>query len=245
MEYKFAPNENYEDLSCGRVIYHRTGFSNYPVRLASEILQQGLEIIEKPIEKPIEKISIYDPCCGGGYLLTVLGFLHRDRIQKLYGSDISLEANELAVSNLKLLTTDGMLIRKEQLEAIYQDYQKNSHLEAIESANRLLKMTQGEINYQIFNRDILDLTETDSKTPVVDIIITDVPYGNLVSWSCEEAFDKESPINRMLDNLLVNLKENSILVISSDKKQKINNSNYTRVKKLQIGKRKIEFLMKL
>ena len=61
MEYKFAPNENYEDLSCGRVIYHRKGFANYPVRLASEILQQGLEIIEKPSEK----ISIYDPCCGG------------------------------------------------------------------------------------------------------------------------------------------------------------------------------------
>jgi len=45
MEYRFAENKNDEDLSCSRVIYHKTGFSNYPVRLDKEIFQLILWII--------------------------------------------------------------------------------------------------------------------------------------------------------------------------------------------------------
>ncbi|NDO51129.1 hypothetical protein FMM75_17520 [Lachnospiraceae bacterium MD335] len=33
-------------------------------------------------------MTIYDPCCGGGYALTVLGFFHNHDIKKMYGSDI-------------------------------------------------------------------------------------------------------------------------------------------------------------
>ena len=241
LEYKFASNENYEDLSCGRVIYHRTGFSNFPVRLASEIFMRCFELIGEPNRK----VSIYDPCCGGGYLLTVLGFLHQDQIMSIYGSDISPDATQLAESNLNLLTTEGLLKRKEQLEAIYGSYHKESHLNAIKSASNLLGYTREKIECYVFNRDILSSKNSTSIKPVVDIIITDVPYGDLVSWSNETTAENEGNINKMLNHLLENLNDDGIVAISSDKRQKISNLNYKRIKKFQVGKRKVEILRKV
>ena len=239
LEYKFAPNENYEDLSCGRVIYHRTGFSNFPVRLASEIFMRCFELIRESHKQ----VSIYDPCCGGGYLLTVLGFLHQDQIMSIYGSDISLDATQLAERNLSLLTTEGLLKRKEQLEGIYSSYHKESHLDAIKSVSNLLGCTREKMKYHVFNRDVLSSKPTPIKL-VVDIIITDVPYGDLVSWSNAATVENRSHIDKMLDQLLENLSDDGIVAISSDKRQKISNSNYKRIKKFQVGKRKIEILRK-
>jgi len=241
LEYKFASNENYEDLSCGRVIYHRTGFSNFPVRLASEIFMRCFQLIGEPNKK----VSIYDPCCGGGYLLTVLGFLHQDQIMSIYGSDISLDAIRLAESNLSLLTTDGLRRRKGQLEDIYNSYSKESHLNAIKSASNLLERAREKVEYHVFNRDVLNSKSTASIMPSVDIIITDVPYGELVSWSNETIAENESNINKMLDHLLENLNDDGIIAISSDKRQKISNPNYKRIKKIQVGKRKVEILRKV
>lgn len=71
MVYKYCKNENYEDLASGKVILHRTGYPNFPVRLAQEIFFRCLNYLDNS-----DSICIYDPCCGGGYLLTVLGFLN-------------------------------------------------------------------------------------------------------------------------------------------------------------------------
>ena len=49
----------------------------------------------------------------------------------------------------------------------------------------------------------------------------------------------------MLDQLLENLNDDGIVAISSDKRQKINNCNYKRIKKFQVGKRKVEILRKV
>ena len=135
MVYKFSENANFEDLSCGRVICPKIGFSNYPVRLAGEIFMRCLAVMGNPGKK----VSVYDPCCGGGYLLTVLGFLYGDKIESLYGSDISPSAVELAEKNLGLLTTEGLLRRKNQLETMYNTYGKDSHEQAMKSADNLLK----------------------------------------------------------------------------------------------------------
>ena len=62
LEYKFAPNDNYEDLSCGRVIYHRAGFSNFPVRLASEIFMRCFELIGEPNKKVKTKMKTNAAC---------------------------------------------------------------------------------------------------------------------------------------------------------------------------------------
>ena len=99
LNYKYIENKNFEDYASGRVIYQKSGFPNFPVRLSSEIFMTCLDIIGKMDSK----ITIYDPCCGGGYLLTVLGLMFGDKINSIYASDISEEAVELAKENLNTL----------------------------------------------------------------------------------------------------------------------------------------------
>ena len=70
MEYLYCKNDNFEDFASGRVIYGGKGIPNFPVRLLLEIYGRAKSYSEKK-----EELVIYDPCCGGGYALTVLGFL--------------------------------------------------------------------------------------------------------------------------------------------------------------------------
>ncbi len=69
MEYLYCKNDNFEDFASGRVIYGGKGIPNFPVRLLLEIYGRAKSYSEKE-----EELVIYDPCCGGGYALTVLVF---------------------------------------------------------------------------------------------------------------------------------------------------------------------------
>ncbi len=236
MEYKYCLKENFEDFSSGRVIYHKTGMPNFPVRLVQEIFYRCLNYIDNK-----NNISIYDPCCGGGYLLTVLGLLNLNLISEIYGSDISPDALDLANSNLSLLSENGLQNRIDQLKNIFERFHKDSHKEAIESSNRimnLLKKCPVKPKVTLFQADILSKDTFNNINFKTDIVYTDVPYGNLVEWQGEEL----DYINTMLINLVPVLKPNSIIVICSDKKQKIRNEQFKRLEKQIIGKRKFEIL---
>jgi len=95
---------------------------------------------------------------------------------------------------------------------------KNSHLQAVESARNLQKFTKKTIDYNVFEH-VLKSEYATTIASLVDIIITDVPYGELVSWSSENEDAMNNNIGNMMDNLIENLADNGILVISSDKKQ--------------------------
>lgn len=236
MEYRHCSKENFEDFSCGRVIYHRTGMPNFPVRLSLEIYGRCLNFLNNK-----NNISIYDPCCGGGYLLTVLGFLNMNSITEIYGSDIDLDAVELAKSNLSLLSEKGLEKRINQLSNLYNNFYKDSHKEAIESAKRIMNLITKYPNKpttSIFQLDILSNYFFKNDSFKADIVITDVPYGNLVTWQGENV----DFINTMLDNIIPVLKPNSIVAICSDKKQKITSNKFKRLEKQIIGKRKFEIL---
>jgi len=237
MRYRFAENKNFEDLSCGRVIRHGTGNTNFSVRLADEIFMRCMEYIGTP-EK---KVRLYDPCCGGGYLLTVLGFLHNDKIGSIRGSDISDNSISVAADNFNLLTSEGLSRRRDQLMKMYIEYGKESHNQAIGSVKNLSDMLHNNIKSDVFKRDILDSNDNAKMNFIADIIITDVPYSNMVSWSNDTPF----AIDAMLDNLLCGVNDNTILAVCSDKRQKIYSPGYKRVEKFQTGVRKIEILKKL
>ena len=232
MQYKYCGDENFEDLSSGRVLIHRSGATNFPVRLSQEIFCRCLSYI-----KSSENLTVYDPCCGGGYLLTVLGFLNPFIISALIGSDIEENAVQLAGDNLTVLSAEGIKKRKEHLLFLYEKHTKQIYAETLKSAERLSVLAeQLNIKTRVFTADALkyDYANADFKA---DIIITDVPYGNLTSWQGEG-----SEIHALLDNLIPCLKPESILAICSDKSQKINNTNYKRLEKQLIGKRKFEIL---
>ncbi len=232
MEYKFTPNENYEDFAAGRVIYHMGGEPTFPVRLSLEIYERCLQYSVKK-----ENITLYDCCCGGAYLLTILGLLKGNTISRLYGSDIDRKSIKLAADNLSLLTKSGIKKRRVEIEELYKNYEKASHREALQSVGRLEGLLLKELQTSVFYRNAFEASDVSF---VPDIIITDVPYGNMVEWD-----EGSGGVNEMMDALAHICGPNTILCVCMDKKQKINTKIYQRLERQLIGKRKFEIYKKL
>lgn len=230
MVYKYCENRNFEDFASGRVIVHRTGYPNFPVRLAQEIFCRCLRYLDAP-----GPICVYDPCCGGGYLLTVLGFLNHEKIRAVMASDINGEAVQLAHENLSLLQISGLERRIQQLNHLLLLHNKTSHVEALDSAANLLSILENathEIEHNVFQADILSPDSLVGQDFKADIIFTDVPYGKLVDWQNSN----ESPVN-FLDQLLPVVTEKSVVAVCSDKSQKFHSEHFQRVEKQVVGKR--------
>ena len=231
MEYKYCNNENFEDYASGRVLYSAEGVPNFPVRLINEIFGYALEYSSKKHD-----LCVYDPCCGGGYSLTVLGYWHQDVIAKLYGSDIDAKMVETAKKNLSLLGGEGLDRRYAELKSLHEMYGKESHREAMVSLERLRSKLTGNIATEIFIADCTKALPHISP----DIIITDIPYGNLVDWSS----DSENPLKDMLQQLAAISHGDTVLAVSMDKKQNIEHPAWLRKKKQLIGKRKFEMYVR-
>ena len=110
MNYLHCDNANFEDFASGRVLYGGDGIPNFPVRLLNEIFGRAASHIA-----PREHLTVFDPCCGGGYSLTVLGFCHNAIIDRLYGSDIDPRMVAHARKNAALLTRNGMIARRAEI----------------------------------------------------------------------------------------------------------------------------------
>lgn len=234
MEYRYCARSNFEDYAGGRVIRHKAGMTNFPVRLSQEIFQRCLYYLKRQ-----SNLCLYDPCCGSGYMLTVLGLINRPMIGKIAASDISPEAIEATRANLSLLSGHGLRERMTQLEVLYGQYHKASHLEAMKSAAKLLdQMGPSAESPDLWIRQ-LDIQATGSLEQALfqaDIVITDVPYGQLVSWGGAQ----DNPVSRLLINLQPVLKPDSVVAICSDKSQKTGDVPYRRLERQNVGKRKFE-----
>jgi 23S rRNA (guanine2535-N1)-methyltransferase len=243
MEYKFATEHtNYADLASGHVFYSLPGHPAFPVRLASEIYQRCLELRGKGGSP----CTIYDPCCGAAYHLSVIAYLHWDSVCQVICSDINEKAIQLAERNLSLLTPAGMQRRSREISAMIHLYDKDSHKGALESITRM----QAQVNQLNAVRPIqarafrANATDTASlreglQDSLIDMVITDIPYGQHSEWEQTQTPD---PAHAMLEALIPFLLPTSIVVVASDKHQKISHERYKRLEKLQIGKRQVVFL---
>ena len=227
MNYKYAVNQNYEDFASGRVFYNAKNVPNYPVRLINEIYGRCLSYSERK-----EDLCLYDCCCGGGYSLTVLGFLNQQSISSIVGSDIDENMLTTAEKNLSLLTKEGLSRRKHELQELYLKYSKNSHMDAQISADRLGLFLKKDISIKIFQADALNLTPQIFSP---DIIITDIPYGNLVEWH-----GNDNCLDKLINSLRNLATNNTILAVSMDKGQKLSQTGIKRLEHQVIGKRKFE-----
>lgn len=245
--YKYSEHKNFEDLASGRVIAHKAGYPNFPVRLAQEIFGRCLSYLDRS-----EDICIYDPCCGGGYLLTVLGFLNFGNIKTIKASDIDDEALQLARENLSLLHRKGLEGRISQLKNLYSLHKKESHMEALDSAARLYNMivsaSAREIEYEVFKADILSTSPLADCQFKADIIFADVPYGRLVEWQnvgndSGNGQNKNQCNSHLLDQFIPAMKDDSIVAICSDKSQKFQSEHLRRVEKQVVGKRLFQIFM--
>ncbi len=234
MQYIYAKNQSFEHLAAGHVIYGLSGSPNFPIRLAHEVYNRCLVYQKKKCD-----ISIYDPCCGTGYLLTTLAFLNHKSIATIWGSDINVKFIDVAQRNLGLLGSQGLEKRKEELVILATQYQKISHFRALESIELIREMIvdlDHPLDFHVFDRDILSPNTNPGPSFTADIIITDVPYLQLVDWN------GAGGINTMLSNIRMNIDTESIIAIIHDKRQKITSELYTRIERFKVGKRVIEIL---
>lgn len=242
MNYKFAvENNNYEDYSSGRVFYNQHGTTSFPIRLASEIYQRCTNILMKQgFEGPY---TLYDPCCGGAYLLTALGYLHGNGILKIYSSDVDEKVITLAERNLSLLSEVGLSERVQQIKDMISDFGKKSHLEALQSAYKLkniLVKRNCAIDTKCFVMDITKNLDLASKVNNINIIVTDLPYGDIVNWN--DMQDEDEAIVKLLNNVHSVMTKVSVIAIISKKKTKIQHDKYRKVEQFTIGKRQVTFI---
>lgn len=235
MKYKFETNKrDFSDFSSGRVLYNAINTTAFPVRLASEIIQRSFDILErKGAHGPFK---IYDPCCGGGFLLTIIGFLYYNQIFELIATDYENGVLETARKNFSLLSSEGLARRKKEIIGYIKAFGKESHIQALKSIEHLETLL-GEENIKIncMQRDITDMS--DFPIEEVNIIITDIPYGNIVDWK-----GNNNPIQSLFENSYRALdKKRSVLVIVADKKSKIKHKSFECVQHLKLGKRQISF----
>ncbi len=243
MEYKFATTySNYADLASGSVFYSLPGSPAFPVRLASEIYQRCLA----HRGKEGVPCTLFDPCCGAAYHLSVVSYLHWDSVCRVIGSDIDEKAIQLAERNLGLLTPEGMERRSREIAAMVHLYGKSSHKAAFESLQRLQEQVNcltavRPILTRVFRANATDavaLKEGLQETPV-DIVFTDVPYGQHSEW---QEVPSSDPAWTMLEALRQVLPKDSIVAVSSDKRQKFSHEAYQRLEKIRIGKRQVTIL---
>jgi len=236
MKYIFETDKrDFSDFASGRVLYNAKNTTAFPVRLASEIIQRSFHILEgKGYSGPYK---IYDPCCGGGFLLTTIGFLYYNRISEIIATDFDDEVLETARKNLSLLSKEGLDRRRKEIERYIEAYGKESHVQALKSIEyleTLIGMKNIRINCK--QRDITDIQ--DFPINGVNIIITDIPYGNIVNWKGVN----ENPIENLFVNCYRALDNKaSILAIVADKKTKLNHNLFKRLEHFQLGKRQIGF----
>ena len=232
--------ENYEDYSSGRVIYGATGATNFPVRLSSEIFQQCIHHL-KSKGKP-GPYKIYDPFCGVAYSLTVIGFLHRAEIESIAASDSDVRLLEFARKNLSLLTATGLDRRIQELKHFIQEYDKASHKDALESAHRLQsKLQPFETRaIQCFQFNAVSDDDFPGSLPELDVVITDLPYGNLSQWEGSGTTDNFA--QRFMEKLHKKLGPISVVAVIRDKKQPISHEGYQTLRSFTLGKRKAVLL---
>ncbi|MBK8900699.1 MAG: rRNA methyltransferase [Anaerolineaceae bacterium] len=242
MAYRFATDkEDYSDLASGQVLVSAPGQPAFPVRLASEIFQRARALLGNPAA-----VSLYDPCCGSGYHLAVLGFLHREALASLAASDIDPTAAKLATRNLSLLTPEGLNQRRQAIAADWQAFGKASHQAALASADRLMaRLAEAPaLSTHIFVADATQPGQIAARLAhPIDMVLSDLPYGQLSAWRGEQK--NQQPIWHLLEQLRPVLHEQSVVALATTKGKVVAHEKFGRYGRFRHGKRLITFLKPL
>jgi hypothetical protein len=227
------------DLASGKVLFSRPGLTAFPVRLGNELFLRAVALLEAVGRHP--PYHVYDPTCGGGYLMTILCLLNPQLIARLSMSDISPEAISIAAKNVKLLSAEGMLERQAELAALAKVSGRESHTAAEASAailhTWLDRRSSALQQTSIFEADATDPDAIRAHFPAnssIDIGFADMPYELHSSWRTE-ATDSTVPEMKVLSTF-ADLSV-PIVILATRKGLRLANPRYRRAAKLKNGHR--------
>ena len=232
MIYRFAENISFQYLAAGSVIKSYVGNPNFPVRLGHEIFNRCLAYLSDK-----EKVTVYDPMCGSGYLLTTVGLLNFNKIVKIYGSDINKEFLNVARKNLSLLTKEGILNRENEILNSLKIYNRASYETSLQHSVLFKDIVKNDMDFELFKQDIFE--QPAGSEIQSDIVIMDLPYDHLVKYEGDYSVSK-------LEEVIISLGQNNTLVaIIKNKEQKFSLiPDLQRLEKIKAGKRTIEIYKK-
>ena len=212
MAYTMTSRRDFGDLASGKVLHSVPNFPAFPVRLADEIFRRAVAFVDGP------DVSLWDPCCGSGYLATVVGFLNRDRLRDVVCSDISEEAIAVAARNLRLLSRDGLADRARTQRARAAEFEKPGYADAADAAERLAVLLDahgGDLPTRVVHANALDPASLAGALPpsAPDLVITDVPYGQQTAWIDPAGAHDRDPLTRLSDALGAVLRPDAVVAI--------------------------------
>ncbi|GAA3738475.1 hypothetical protein HDA32_005301 [Spinactinospora alkalitolerans] len=230
MAYRYATDRaDRSDLASGQVLRSAPGHPGFPVRLADELFQRA------SAHSPNRPVTLWDPCCGSGYLAAVLGLLHRDRLARVLASDVDDAAVRLAARNLELLTERGLAGREGELRARAAEFGKPSYLETADAARRLaarLSGLGGDLPHEAWPGDAFAPAEPGHP---VDLVLTDVPYGDLTHWS--GAVPGADPVPALLRSLAGVLPGPAVLAVTARTRRIAVPDGVRPLERLRVGNR--------
>lgn len=200
------------DLASGHVLRSAPGHPAYPVRLAEELFLRAASHL------PRRPLHVWDPCCGSGYLLTVVGFLQRPAVAAVLASDVDQDAVGLAASNLGLLSEKGLRDREEELSTLHARFGKPGHAEAGLAAQRLAdQLAKGggsvPVRTGVANAfSVGDLRALLGST-APDVVLADVPYEQQASWRFTPT--GEDPLPALLGALAAVLPGHAVIAVTA------------------------------
>jgi tRNA G10 N-methylase Trm11 len=180
------------------------------VRLGSELFQRAVHLLGYR-----ERLTVWDPCCGSGQLVTTIGLLHRKLVRRLVATDIDPAVLPLARTNLSLLTSDGLAAKRAEIARLSERFGKQSHERALAAADRMRAGAQAgkPVEESVRCADIFNAPALAQAVEgiSVDIVITDLPYGR--QTHLHGPAEGEPDIDALLANLTSLLPPRAVIVL--------------------------------
>ncbi|MBO4238447.1 rRNA methyltransferase [Pseudonocardia alni] len=208
MQYRHAPAANHAALDA--VLASAPGRPTLPVRLTVELA--GRARVHLPADAPL---TVWDPCCGAGATLTVLGLLVPG-LARLVGTDADPGPLDLARRNLALLDPGGLTARAADLEALAARHDKPSYAEAATAVRTLVPASAPA--WSVTPADARDTAAVRSALAGAgpygtgpDLVLADLPHGRRTTWAAA-ADDDEDPGVEFLRAVATALRPDAVVV---------------------------------
>ena len=231
MQYRYAEREDYSFLASGNVLKHFTGMPCFPVRLSLELFGRAREYTR------LERLRVYDPCCGSGFSLSAMGLARQRQIAALYASDVDPVCIEAARCNADLLSREGLALARARLADRGASEERLAQYDAaVSKILPLLGETPPPVN--VFRHDIL--SSPPALPEPADFVFADLPYGIMTEWKSGDG--EADPTERFFQNIAPVLTPRGVLAVAGRKDLRPPSGRFRRLERISAGKRLVWLL---